>query len=119
MKDIVGTVLIGIGILATVSGVVGVLRLPDFYLRLQASSKVVTLGVLAVLAGVVVAEGPITVFGSRALLMVVLVLVMSPLTAHALSRAAYRTGVPMWRGAVRDDVGATAGPDREPTEEQS
>jgi multicomponent Na+:H+ antiporter subunit G len=34
----------------------------------------------------------------------VLLLVMNPLSGHALARAAYKVGVPMWRGAVLDQV---------------
>jgi len=30
--------------------------------------------------------------------------VVNPAAAHALAWAAYKTGVPMWRGAVRDEV---------------
>jgi hypothetical protein len=34
----------------------------------------------------------------------VLLLVVNPTASHALARAAYKTGVPMWHGAVRDEV---------------
>jgi multicomponent Na+:H+ antiporter subunit G len=44
------------------------------------------------------------VFGSRALLVAVLLLVINPVASHALARAAYKTGVPMWPGAVGDRV---------------
>ena len=43
-------------------------------------------------------------FGSRALLVAVLLLVVNPVASHALARAAYKTGVPMWPGAVADQV---------------
>ena len=49
-------------------------------------------------------EGPVSVFGSRALLVAVLLLVINPVASHALARAAYKTGVPMWPGAVTDRV---------------
>jgi multicomponent Na+:H+ antiporter subunit G len=51
-----------------------------------------------------VGEGPISVFGGRALLVAVLLLVINPVASHALARAADKTGVPMWRGAVADQV---------------
>ena len=31
---------------------------------------------------------------------------MSPVAAHALARAAYKAGVPMWPGAAGDEVAA-------------
>jgi multicomponent Na+:H+ antiporter subunit G len=57
-----------------------------------------------VLLGLVVAKGPMTPYGGRALLVAVLLLVMSPLAAHALLRAAYKGKVPMWRGAAVDQA---------------
>jgi multicomponent Na+:H+ antiporter subunit G len=62
------------------------------------------MGALPVLIALVVGEGPISTYASRALLVAVLLLVVNPAASHALARAAYKTGVPMWRGAVRDDV---------------
>jgi multicomponent Na+:H+ antiporter subunit G len=104
VRTVVATVLIVLGLVVSVSGAVGVLRMPDVYLRVQASSKTVTLGVLPVLLGLVVAEGPISAYGGRALIVAVLLLVMNPLAAHALLRAAYKSGVPMWPGAVVDQA---------------
>ncbi|MGI5240859.1 monovalent cation/H(+) antiporter subunit G [Dactylosporangium sp. CA-139066] len=97
MTTVIVYVLLGLGFVTALSGAVGVLRLPDTYLRIQASSKTVTLGVLPTLVAVVVAEGVDSVYASRALLVAVLVLVMNPVAAHALARAATRAGVPMWR----------------------
>jgi multicomponent Na+:H+ antiporter subunit G len=64
----------------------------------------ITMGALPALVALVVGEGPITNYGGRALLVAVLVLVVGPVAAHALGRAAYKTGVPMWRGSVVDQV---------------
>ncbi len=92
------------GLFFSLSGAVGILRMPDVYTRLQCSSKNVTMGALPMLLAVVVAKGPVSPFGSRALLVAVLVLVFNPMAAHALARAAYRTGVPMWPGSVVDQA---------------
>lgn len=97
MTTVLVWVLLGIGMLTALSGAVGVLRLPDTYLRIQASSKTVTLGMLPTLAAVVLAEGVRSVSASRALLVAFLVLVLNPLAAHALARAAKKAGVPMWQ----------------------
>lgn len=107
MSDVVKlVVVIGLavaGLVVTVSGVVGVLRMPDVYTRIQCSSKTITLGALPLLIALAVAEGPVTTYGSRALLVAVLLLVVNPAACHALARAAYKTGVPMWRGAEVDE----------------
>lgn len=97
-------VLIVVGLFFSLSGAVGILRMPDVYTRLQCSSKNVTMGALPMLMAVVVAKGPVSPYGSRAVLVAVLVLVFNPMAAHALARAAYRTGVPMWPGSVVDQA---------------
>jgi multicomponent Na+:H+ antiporter subunit G len=102
--------LCAIGFFFTLSGVVGIVRMPDVYTRIQCSSKTITMGALPVLVALVVAKGPLTTYGSRALLIAVLLLVVNPAASHALARAAYKAGVPMWRGAVRDE--ARSGPRR-------
>ena len=54
------------------------------------------------LIALVVAKGPFTNYGGRALLVADLLLVVNPLASHALARAAYKSGVPMWEGSVID-----------------
>ena len=103
MKEFIVISLCSIGLFFTVSGTVGIIRMPDVYSRIQCSSKTVTMGALPVLVALVVAEGPISTYGSRALLVAVLLLIVNPAASHAIARAAYKSGVPMWRGAVRDE----------------
>jgi multicomponent Na+:H+ antiporter subunit G len=91
------------GLAFSLSGVVGILRMPDLYTRIQCSSKTITMGALPTLVALVVAEGPISVFGSRALIVAFLLVVVNPLSSHALARAAYKAGIPMWEGAVVDE----------------
>ncbi len=105
MRDAIALGLAVVGFGFSLSGAVGILRMPDVYTRLQCSSKNVTMGTLPLLAAVVVDKGVVSTYGSRALLIAVLVLVVNPLAAHALARAAYRTGVPMWPGSVVDQAG--------------
>jgi multicomponent Na+:H+ antiporter subunit G len=108
VRDAVALGLAVIGLGFSLSGALGIVRMPDIYSRLQSSSKNVTMGTLPLLAAVVVDKGLVSTYGSRALLIAVLVLVVNPVAAHALARAAYRTGVPMWPGSVVDQ----ARPDR-------
>jgi multicomponent Na+:H+ antiporter subunit G len=87
----------------SLSGAVGIVRMPDLYCRIQCSSKTITMGALPALIALVIAEGPITNYGGRALIVATLVLVVNPTASHVLARAAYKVGVPMWSGAVRDE----------------
>ncbi len=106
MKDVVVVVLAVTGLFFSLSGAVGLVRMPDLYCRIQCSTKNVTMGALPLLLAVVVDKGPFSSFGSRALLVAFLLFLINPVSAHALTRAAYRTGVPMWRGAVVDQARA-------------
>ena len=103
MKEIAVIVLCSIGVFFSLSGAVGILRMPDVYTRIQCSSKVITMGALPMLIALAIAEGPITEFAGRALFVGFLVLVLSPAASHALARAAYKTEVPMWKGSVLDE----------------
>ena len=97
-------VLCAIGVFFSLSGAVGILRMPDVYSRVQCSTKTITLGALPLLLAVALAKGVVSTYGSRALVIAVLLLIVNPVASHALVRAAYKTGVPMWRGSVVDEV---------------
>ena len=101
------------GVIFDLLGCIGLIRLPDVYNRLQAATKCVTLGACLILLGavVMVGSGPTVVKG---LLCILFILVTSPTGAHALARAAHRSGVKLWEKSVTDqyeeDVSAgTAG----------
>jgi multicomponent Na+:H+ antiporter subunit G len=96
-------VLCAIGVFFSLTGAVGILRMPDVYTRIQCSSKVITMGALPLLIALAIAEGPVTTFAGRALFVGFFVLVLSPSATHALARSSYKTGVPMWKGSVLDE----------------
>jgi multicomponent Na+:H+ antiporter subunit G len=101
-QDVVVAVLAGIGVLFSLSGAVGIVRMPDLYTRIQCSSKTVTMGAVPLLVALAVAEGPFSEFAGRALVVAMLLVIFSPVASHALGRAAYKQGVPMWKGTVID-----------------
>jgi multicomponent Na+:H+ antiporter subunit G len=114
VKEIIVAVLAAVGIGFSLSGAVGILRMPDIYTRIQCSSKTVTMGALPLLVAVVIAEGPLTSYGGVALIVVVLSFVFSPIASHTLGRAAYRRGVPLWDGSVIDQPRRRDGQPAEP-----
>lgn len=97
-----GIIIIGIGIFFDLAGCVGLIRFPDVYNRLQAGTKCVTLGTCSILFGIFVIKG-FTPAGTKALLVMLFVLITSPTGAHALARGAYRYGVRLWSGSEKDD----------------
>ncbi|MCK4644350.1 Na+/H+ antiporter subunit G [bacterium] len=101
MNNIIGYIIIGIGVLFNLFGCIGLLRMPDVYCRLQAATKCVTLGICFVLIGVVVIVG-FNPLGVKALICMVFILVTSPTGAHALARGAHKSGVKLWKKSVCD-----------------
>ncbi len=101
MSEIVGIAFIAIGVLFDIFGCIGLVRLPDVYNRLQASTKCVTVGTCFILVGSLVLLGslPGTVTG---IICIVFILVTSPTAAHALARAAHHSGIRQWEGSVMD-----------------
>lgn len=101
MSDTVGLVIIIVGVLFDLLGCIGLVRLPDVYNRLQAATKCVTLGTCLILIGVAVSIG-VGEGGIKALICAAFVLLTSPVGAHALARAAHRSGIRLWGGSVVD-----------------
>jgi multicomponent Na+:H+ antiporter subunit G len=86
-------------------GVLGFIRLPDVYTRLHATGKVGVFGVVLLLVATVVW----TPLGwSKGLILIIFLLLAGPVTSHALSSAAYRSGIP-FAHRVRDDLAASSG----------
>jgi multicomponent Na+:H+ antiporter subunit G len=75
--------------------------MPDVYLRLQATTKSVTLGTCGIMLGAFFFRG-FTPTGIKALLCVIFLLLTSPVAAHALARGAHKGGVKLWDKSVCD-----------------
>nr|WP_259391691.1 monovalent cation/H(+) antiporter subunit G [Paenibacillus sp. 1011MAR3C5] len=98
-------ILILLGAIVCVISVFGLIRLPDVYLRSHAATKSATMGVLLILFGGFLYfwafENHISI---KLLLGIVFVFITSPVAGHLNGRAAYRSGVSLWKGSVQDDL---------------
>lgn len=101
MNEIIGMVFIVVGLVFDFFGCLGLIRLPDIYNRLQASTKCVTLGTCGILFGLFLFKG-FTAVGIKALLCILFVILTAPVSAHALARGAHKSGVKLWKGSVCD-----------------
>jgi multicomponent Na+:H+ antiporter subunit G len=101
MNETIGMVFFGIGMAFNFFGCLGLVRLPDIYNRLQASTKCVTFGTIFLLVGVLVYSG-FNAMGVKAILCLIFVLVTSPTAAHAIARGAHRSRVKLWKNSVVD-----------------
>ena len=92
-------VLVLVGAFFLVVGTVGLLRLPNVYNRLHATSKATTLGVSGIALAAWVYFGPAGT-GLKALVTVLFLFLTAPTGSHMISRAAQRMGVEFEEGVT-------------------
>jgi multicomponent Na+:H+ antiporter subunit G len=80
----------------------GVLRMPDVFTRMQASTKASTLGLGCLLIGTAIQLGDLAAF-IRVASIGAFVLLTTPVAGHVIARASYRADVPLWKGTVLDE----------------
>jgi multicomponent Na+:H+ antiporter subunit G len=103
LNDIISIIIILLGVLLIIIASIGIVRLPDFYLRMSAITKAATLGLAFVLIGLSVHFNDLELT-VKSVIIISLVFLTSPVGAHAIARAAYKQGVQFWEGAVIDEL---------------
>ncbi|MFA7504299.1 MAG: monovalent cation/H(+) antiporter subunit G [Burkholderiaceae bacterium] len=101
MSQWIGAVLLLGGSIVCLFAAIGVLRLPDFFMRMHAATKAGVAGAGLVLLGVAAFDGS-TATWIKAMLAVFFLLVTTPVAGHLIGRAGYVSGVPLWRGTSED-----------------
>lgn len=122
MTDILIAIFSTTGALAILFASIGILRMPDFYLRLSVTVKAATLGVGLLLACAAFIFPDVSVT-TKAISIVFFLILTAPVAAHMIGRTAYHTGVKTWKGTVLDELKgiydkkeeATAGEIKKPT----
>ncbi|MCA6213924.1 MAG: multicomponent Na+:H+ antiporter subunit [Thermococcaceae archaeon] len=105
VASIIGQALVLFGTFFYVLSSLGLIRMPDVYNRMQTATKSATLGSLGVIVGTGIwAVGELGSYSwiPKTLIIAVFLLLTNPIAAHALIRAAYKSGVPLWEGTVVD-----------------
>ena len=102
MIDVVTSVVWLVGAAFALLAAVGVLRMPDVFTRMQASTKASTLGLGCLLIGAALQLGD---FGSliRVASIGAFALLTTPVAGHVIARASYLADVPLWDGTVLDE----------------
>jgi monovalent cation/proton antiporter MnhG/PhaG subunit len=95
VRDALAIVLCCVGAFFFIVGTLGILRFPDFYSRTHAATKCDTVGAGSILLALALLRG-LTPDMPKLILLAGLVMLSSPTAAHALARAAYRTGLQPW-----------------------
>jgi multicomponent Na+:H+ antiporter subunit G len=98
IRAVVATLLVVVGAFFLLIGTVGLLRFPDVYNRLHATTKAATLGAASIFLAGFVVWGPREA-GLTSLVGIVFLFLTAPTGAHMISRAAHRMGVPFFGDA--------------------
>jgi multicomponent Na+:H+ antiporter subunit G len=110
--DIITWIFIVVGLFFNILAAVGLHRFPDVYTRLHAGTKCTTFGSIFLIGAVVIqsivawtSEGAASIESTltiHALVALLAILLTNPTSAHAIGRAAHRSGVKPVQAVVDD-----------------
>lgn len=91
-----------VGLIFMALGAIGIVRLPDTYLRMHAATKCSTLGLGLLLLGAVFHTGDAVALAKSAMV-IVFAFAAQPVGSHILAKAALRTKARQWRHTLSDE----------------
>ncbi|MCC5856073.1 MAG: monovalent cation/H(+) antiporter subunit G [Idiomarina sp.] len=87
----------------TLLAAIGILRLPDLLTRMHASTKAGALGIALMMLAAAIYFADLVV-AAKALAVILFIFMTAPIAAHAIGRAGYFVGVPIWDKTVKDEL---------------
>ena len=103
MAEYIAAILLVIGAVFLLLAAVGLVRMPDLFARMHATTKAATLGSSLMLVALVVYFRDLSI-GTRAVAVILFLYLTAPVTAHMIGRAAHMIGIPLWKGTVIDEL---------------
>ncbi len=82
---------------------IGLIKMPDIFLRMSATTKAVTFGVSFVLIGAAIFFGDIGTI-TRSFVIILFLFLTAPVAAHMIGRAAYFDGVYIWDKTIINEM---------------
>ncbi|GAA0191421.1 hypothetical protein GCM10009122_53890 [Fulvivirga kasyanovii] len=96
-------ILLGLGALFILLASVGLLRLPDIYMRMHATTKVPTLGIMLMLASLCIYfTSALTIL--KSILIITFIFLTIPVATHMIGRSAHLMNTKKWKNTGRDDL---------------
>ncbi len=103
ITEIIVGILAFLGTLFVLFAAVGMIRMPDTYLRISVTTKAATLGIgLLLLAAAI--YSPEIAITAKVLVIILFILLTAPVSAHLIGRTSYFSGVKLWKHSVMDDL---------------
>ena len=103
MIELIAYAMLGIGSACALIGAMGIVRFPDVYNRIHANTVVVVGGAILTMIGAGILGG-LSIFTLKVIVIVIFIFLTNPVSAHAIARAAHRSGVKLWRRSVVDKL---------------
>ena len=103
MIEIISGIVILIGAFFILISAIGIIRMPDLFTRMSATTKASTLGVGLVLLGTALFWQDIGI-SARAIIIITFLFLTAPVAAHVIGRAAYFDKVPLWNKTNVDEL---------------
>jgi multicomponent Na+:H+ antiporter subunit G len=97
--EVISSVFIIVGVVFMLISAIGIVRLPDFYIRMSAITKAATMGLGLIVVGIGIYFNDITISG-KVIAIIFFILITSPVSAHIIARAACMDKVPFWKGTI-------------------
>ncbi len=92
-----------LGALFVLVSAIGILRLPDLFMRMHATTKTNSLGIALILIGVILVFPQWNIF-FKGLLVIVFTFLTTPLGSHMISKTGHMLNISTWNRYVRDDM---------------
>ncbi len=98
---------------------IGMIRLPDFFIRISVLTKASTIGLGFMLVGIALYFNHMSIF-LKVTFMLVFIVLTSPVSAHIISKAASHIRIPFWEKTdLQDYLKADETPDDPKTKKSS
>jgi len=103
LADLTVAFLMVVGAFFAAASSLGVVRMPDIFIRMHASTKAGTLGAGLILGAAALhfADASVT---TRVVSVIAFLIITAPIGAHMIGRAAYRGGVPLWEASMVNEM---------------
>lgn len=103
MTDLIVGIFLFLGTIFVLFAAVGMIRMPDTYLRISVTTKAATLGIgFLLIAGAIHSYNLATT--AKILAIILFILLTAPVSAHLIGRTSYYAGVKLWKGSIIDDL---------------
>ncbi|AHM60102.1 monovalent cation/proton antiporter, MnhG/PhaG subunit [Flammeovirgaceae bacterium 311] len=102
IREILSSFFILLGVAFMLLSTIGLLRFPDFYIRMSAITKGATLGVGLILTGMAIYFNEADMF-FKVIIIITFTFITAPVAAHVIARTALYNNVPFWKETRLDD----------------